>query len=68
MCDCIGKVREGLAERNLRLDVAFSIKGETFVKIETIPINGVKTFDLVATYCPFCGQKYAQVRPQEAEG
>lgn len=67
MCNCIAEMDEKLREHNTRLTIpiAFSMTGKPlptmlYVCTEQIETGrGKKKACLaVATYCPFCGEKY----------
>lgn len=65
MCDCIAKIDEHLSQYNTKLNAALGvIDGQIYllgVKIETYKINTKQrgpAKKVVATYCPFCGEKY----------
>ncbi len=62
MCDCITKMNEKLTEFNTQLNTAFSFKyGEMGVRIETFkrdPVKRGKAIAVIASYCPFCSEKY----------
>jgi hypothetical protein len=63
MCDCISKIDEKLAEHNSRLQVAFTFRPmSTRVHISTEKLVPRKreSMGAVATFCPFCGERYAE--------
>jgi hypothetical protein len=65
MCDCIEKLNEQLKERNTRIvmPISFSSKGLSTLLGPIIatekadPTNRKKPVKLMASYCPFCGEK-----------
>lgn len=66
-CDCIARMNEALKPRNCKLARAFVPKGnsiEAFLLVSTEPLGpkkrGEKFPHVMATYCPFCGQKDAK--------
>jgi len=69
MCDCIAQMNEKLAPRNTRLvvPILFTMRGApippdtVFISTEQIERGRgkAKATLAVATYCPFCGSKYA---------
>jgi hypothetical protein len=65
MCDCITKVQKSLVEYNTQVDVCLGIRDNTFkfldVYLGTHKIDKKKRGqpkNVVASYCPFCGEKY----------
>lgn len=65
MCECIRLINEQLEERNTHISRKIAYKdGELKVLgavIETYKIDSKKRgkpFTLLASYCPFCGEKY----------
>lgn len=76
-CDCYTKINEKLKERNLKLiGYAFIMPGFVMtpqIKTEWIDRDkaprGKKTSPtaMIASHCPFCGQKIEQQQPEEKE-
>lgn len=72
MCDCIKETNESLKEvdSNSQLSLAMSIKVgiPDRVIISTYKIDRQKKkgpITLVASYCPFCGEKYVKDKADE---
>lgn len=65
MCGCRSRINAGLESRNARLASGFTVWPEgamdlapVFVTLEKINPRGKKPPTLLATFCPFCGEKY----------
>lgn len=65
-CDCAAQVNELLREQHSRLDIPFVLSVRTVTasipriataKLGTAP-RGAKVTMVLASFCPFCGQKY----------
>ena len=69
MCDCVRKMNEALAGRNGKITQGFSYQdGElrllpTFVCVEKIESRKKKPPSIIASFCPFCGEKYELHEP-----
>ena len=68
MCNCIQAVNNELAKHkaNTEIYVPFTLSKITRVCIETEKIDGNKRgkpMKVFASFCPFCGQKYAAQQP-----
>lgn len=61
-CDCAGKVTEQLNSQGAELKVSYSLMTglvRTYVVTEKVdPRSRTKLVPLLATFCPFCGEKY----------
>ena len=67
MCDCIKLFNEQLASRNTRIKIPISFGAN---KISSLPPmivtekvderSRMKPVSLLASYCPFCGEKYPE--------
>ena len=66
MCDCVEKLNEKLKERNTKISVSLSWSAENGIGSLANPIivtekadnaNRKKPVRLLASYCPFCGEK-----------
>ena len=66
MCDCAVKFNELLRPKNGRLVQGFNFSGEslsllpTFVWVEKIESRKKAPPSVIASFCPFCGEKYQQ--------
>jgi len=74
MCDCIDKVNEKLAEHNTELLLNMFGPQRAFIATEKLSREKRgKPAHLMATFCPFCGEKYSDepplsvVMPEEEE-
>ena len=68
MCDCIEKLNELLKPRNTLINVSFDLLGKMPMRtiISTVKYddkNRMEERTIIATYCPFCGQKYEEQKP-----
>ncbi len=64
MCDCIDQMNRKLAGQNQRVQV--SMLGAVIVATTKINPQRWGSQDmLLASHCPFCGQTYETVQPQE---
>ena len=67
MCNCIEMTNKSLEEYNTKLDVTISLFPEAAVLgilVSTTKLDARKrgvAKNIVATYCPFCGEKYNQM-------
>lgn len=55
---CVEEMNKLLATRGEELDLAFNLKGETFMRIKTYPLGHPERkgkLTVVPNYCPFCG-------------
>jgi hypothetical protein len=72
MCDCIRKVNEIITkESGMRLRSTINLSsGISHVALATEPVAGVKRrpYNLIPTYCPFCGEKYPAPNKARFEG
>jgi hypothetical protein len=66
-CDCIARTNEALAARGAQLVVMMRLTGGSICTVIAVHRNGsmrkCDTWEapmLIATFCPFCGNKYAQ--------
>jgi len=70
MCDCMKSVNEDLKAHNVGL--VCNLIGPPRAIVETYvlkPKRGFRAPKMFATFCPFCGEKYADDRgEQEASG
>jgi hypothetical protein len=63
MCDCRKRINESLAPKNARLAYGFTIGNGAMdispplIELEKIAPRGKKPPILMATFCPFCGEK-----------
>ena len=63
-CDCIGKMDKLLEPKNMRLvrTVPFRDGDSAMVAVRVERIRTgrgtIKPVNVIASYCPFCGQKY----------
>ncbi len=59
-CDCLKKVNEALKARKSYVATTLDFSGGIHIQIATRKMEGkrVKPALLVASYCPFCGQKW----------
>jgi hypothetical protein len=55
-CTCAKEVDALLTKRNTQLVV--SLSGKAVLRTESIDEKGARGATMIATYCPFCGQKY----------
>lgn len=69
MCDCISKFDEHLKGHNTRIARGFALGPGTldilppFVRTEKLNSSARgKPISVLASYCPFCGEKYQTVR------
>lgn len=64
MCNCATEINAELAQRNGRLVNGFSLgKGEmeffpVMIEVEKMNTRGKKPPRVLASFCPFCGEKY----------
>ena len=65
MCDCRTRMNERLKPSNARLASAFMVSGgklgaaPPMIEVEKIdPKSRKKIPSVLATYCPFCGEKF----------
>lgn len=73
MCDCITQIDEKLKEYNTGIDASISLKEDIPVKakVATYKLDSKKrgnAMSLVATFCPFCGQRYYENDPSRNYG
>jgi hypothetical protein len=71
MCDCISTINADLAKRNTNTKLVVPMFGPKAVLVETMKAdekNRKKPLSCLATFCPFCGEKYpaAVDNPPEA--
>ncbi|GGL48122.1 hypothetical protein [Caulobacter rhizosphaerae] len=66
-CDCLRHVNNGLAKLNAHVAVALMAPGadpQALVETHSHGADEVDTpYFLVATFCPFCGERYATAPP-----
>lgn len=71
MCDCNTKMNEQLAAHNTILDTPWyppELQGVTFVRTDKLETGKRgKPISVLATFCPFCGEKYAKAEPPPCE-
>ena len=74
MCNCITEIQTYLAEHNTQVDVCIGIRENAFkflgVYLKTHKIDTHKRGQpkhVVASYCPFCGEKYEEAPDAEAD-
>ena len=71
-CDCIGKIDGLLLEHNTRLSLTILLTGVAVPTILTeavAPKRGFRPVNMLPSFCPFCGTRYAHSRaPAELEG
>lgn len=67
MCDCITKINERLKDENSRLVLCWSLTrglglaSETVaLRTEKINTRNRKKMGAIASFCPFCGEKYTR--------
>lgn len=67
MCTCISEINERLKLKGVCLDlpekITLDVTGEDISDRMSFSTNSIKSskksnFRLVASYCPFCGEKY----------
>jgi len=64
MCNCISEVNKMLAERNAQLVIPIFGPQRPFVETDKIETKKRgKPPRMFATFCPFCGEKYADEEP-----
>lgn len=70
MCDCIAKANEHLREHNTKIELPmWSASGVLAPFVQTMKLDEKKRGKptmIFASYCPFCGEKYAPLTPQES--
>ena len=63
MCDCVKKVNTALAEKNGRLSMTYIVSDDNSLSrvmvVKTERTDGKRAAAplVVASYCPFCGEK-----------
>lgn len=66
MCNCHGRINAKLKEKNARLVTGFHLAADSIMK-SLPPIIALEKIDtskrgkppiLIATYCPFCGERF----------
>ena len=64
MCECREKINKKLAEKNARIAGGFMLGGSTMtvtppmIETEKLVPRGKRPPIVLATYCPFCGEKF----------
>lgn len=73
MCNCITQVNEQLKPHDTEIGVMIMLNPpdvrvelSTYIPYGTKVKRGQKPMRLSAAYCPFCGEKYANISQQEA--
>jgi hypothetical protein len=66
MCDCINRTNKRFAEHklNTKLAPAYFPSGRVRLVVATCKVNEKekgKAMNMIATYCPFCGEKYPEL-------
>lgn len=66
MCDCIRRTNERFKQKNMNTElvIACILTGETRILVATDKIDTKirgKAVNMMATYCPFCGEKYPEL-------
>lgn len=69
MCDCRTKIDADLAKRNARLAFGFTFTSKKMevspplIWLEKIEPRGKKPPILMASHCPFCGERFPDASP-----
>lgn len=73
MCDCMKLINDELAQYNTRIIPVMVLREGQFqtvgVRVETEKVNPKqrgRPKRLVASYCPFCGEKYEDGRSERS--
>ena len=71
MCDCIEQLNQKLNERGLRIAQRLMMGkvmtlSPAIIEVEPIDTKSrVRSLPVLATYCPFCGERYEPLTPEK---